>query len=100
MDLKTHSWAVEGSTLHRSLEGTLGDHPSSPEARRDYEVPRQDFRVAIPLGSVLIHAGGKMSVLYAWTCSPWNRGGGASVTPRTWSPTTHCSSTSTSLGRR
>lgn len=51
MGLRSHSWAVEGDwwywgvTLHRSLEGILRDHPSSPDAGRDYEVHKQDRRL-------------------------------------------------------
>lgn len=103
--LSTHSWAVEGdwwqrSSFNRSVDGILGDHLSSTE--RDFQVSRQGRRplCSYPPGSMLVHAGGRMSALCAWICSPWSRGGGASVTLRTWSLTTHCSSTCTSLDRR
>lgn len=107
MGLSTHSWAVEGDwwqwssfNLIQKCRRHLG-RPSE-SIGRDYQVPRQGRRplCSYPPGSMLVHAGGRMSALYVWICSPWSRGGGASVTLRTWSLTIHCSSTCTSLDRR
>lgn len=102
-----HSWAVEGDWWQWSsfiLIQKCRQHPGRPSESmgRDYQVSRQGRRplCSYPPGSLLVHAGGRMLVLYAWICSPWSRGVGASVILRTWSLTIHCSSTCTSPGRR